>query len=240
MNLDGYIIAPVQQRDVQIAEYTPDVFEMMPGVFSVGNKEYSVNISAMRYKLFRRSRVCACCGIIGTRVFLDYSKDLTDDMGCPSYHINLYAENRDKDSGKRFLTLMVKGHIIPPSKGGEDTLDNLQTMCYHCNSLKMESDDLPLETLKKLLFPAYRDYRSTIALNRAKEKLAPHYDKIHKNANAIPKIMEAFKMVKPEKIPELESKIEMLKTQTAQLKAIVQEAELKAQISGIVPDKMGE
>jgi 5-methylcytosine-specific restriction endonuclease McrA len=36
------------------------------------------------------------------------------------------------------LVMMTKDHIIPSSKGGADTQDNLQTMCNHCNSKKSD------------------------------------------------------------------------------------------------------
>lgn len=53
----------------------------------------------------------------------------------PSAHFNLYAE---KDGESR---LMTKDHIIPKSKGGKNHLDNLQTMCDHCNSKKGSTYD---------------------------------------------------------------------------------------------------
>ncbi len=33
-------------------------------------------------------------------------------------------------------THLVADHVIPESRGGPTTIDNLQTLCYHCNAVK--------------------------------------------------------------------------------------------------------
>jgi len=48
------------------------------------------------------------------------------------WHLNLYAT---KDGNE---VLMTKDHRYPRSKGGPDTLDNLDPMCTHCNSKKAD------------------------------------------------------------------------------------------------------
>lgn len=44
-----------------------------------------------------------------------------------SYHLNLYCEDG---------TMMTVDHIYPKSKGGPNTVENLQPMCKHCNRKK--------------------------------------------------------------------------------------------------------
>jgi hypothetical protein len=58
-------------------------------------------------------------------------------------HFNLYSQ---LDDGQ--LILMTKDHILPACKGGPNHIDNMQTMCYHCNSLK-DDDILTLEQLRE-------------------------------------------------------------------------------------------
>jgi hypothetical protein len=92
--------------------------------------------------------------------------------------------------------------------------------------------------LRTIMFPAYRAYRSTNVLNKAKEFTLAFRDKIGKNENAIPKIQEAMKVVKVEKLPELEKKIETLNKQTSELKEMVYKFELEAQTTGVVPESL--
>jgi 5-methylcytosine-specific restriction endonuclease McrA len=87
---------------------------------------YYVKMNSIRYKCFKRSRVCAHCGLVGTVMLLDQSWDGRRP------HFNLYAV-KDGD-----LILMTRDHIVPRSKGGLDILDNLQTLCIDCNSEKAD------------------------------------------------------------------------------------------------------
>lgn len=51
----------------------------------------------------------------------------------PFPHLNLYYV----DTNHKIL--ITRDHIRPLSKGGSDTLDNLQTMCIDCNQMKGNS-----------------------------------------------------------------------------------------------------
>lgn len=107
--------------------------------FSATSQRLKVRMNSIRYHLFARSKVCACCGQRGTVMMLDVH-------GCmfSRAHFNLYAVE-----GKK-LILMTKDHIIPRSKGGTDHLDNLQTLCTKCNNKKGDKD-MTLDELRALV-----------------------------------------------------------------------------------------
>ena len=73
---------------------------------------------------YHKGTNCVCCGLQGT--ILAEGLDRKNNI-----HIDLYA--------KDFNPLTVD-HIIPRSKGGTDDLDNLQPMCYLCNTKKGDGD----------------------------------------------------------------------------------------------------
>ena len=80
---------------------------------------FSVHPVSLRYQTFYQKGVkCACCGIEGTHF------KLCGDERTNRRHFNLFTEDG---------MLMTKDHIIPKSKGGLDTVDNMQTMCERCN-----------------------------------------------------------------------------------------------------------
>jgi 5-methylcytosine-specific restriction endonuclease McrA len=72
---------------------------------------------------------CVCCGIEGKYFVKEKSQ------GHVSYHFNLYAVD---SAGNEVL--MTKDHIVAKSKGGEDHIDNMQTMCEACNKAKGNMD----------------------------------------------------------------------------------------------------
>ena len=82
-----------------------------------------VRVSSLRLLTFKTVGCnCVKCGIEGQF----FRKERAGNV--QSYHLNLYAIN---SNGQEML--MTKDHIIPKSKGGKDTLSNLQTMCSLCN-----------------------------------------------------------------------------------------------------------
>ena len=85
---------------------------------------YPVYTRSLRYAVFfQKGCKCAKCGKEGTYFQLDPSPS-----GNPNRkHLNLYCEDG---------TLMTKDHIQPKSKGGKDTVSNLQPMCVYCNKEK--------------------------------------------------------------------------------------------------------
>ena len=83
---------------------------------------FKVHPISLRYMTFyQKGTTCVCCGKVGTHF------KLCGDDSTARRHFNLFA-----DDG----TLITKDHILPKSKGGEDTVENLQPMCEKCNAAK--------------------------------------------------------------------------------------------------------
>lgn len=105
--------------------------------FIVNGVSYKVRMNLDRYFLFIRNPNCSACGLIGQHMYLDiHSCD-------NSAHFNLYGE----EDGK--LILLTIDHYIPRSKGGQNHIENYQTMCSICNNLKGNAS-LSLDQIKHL------------------------------------------------------------------------------------------
>jgi 5-methylcytosine-specific restriction endonuclease McrA len=112
-------------------------------VFFAGRR-LKVRLNSIRYHVFAQSRTCACCNRKGTMMLLDVHHCRTGLMYSRA-HFNLYAVEDSK------LILMTVDHIIPRSRGGTDDLDNLQTLCTKCNSIK-GNRDFTLDKLRETVF----------------------------------------------------------------------------------------
>lgn len=103
---------------------------------------------------FPRTRLCGICGEMKT-----FSKELKTEVGIcteckgktqkfPNIWLTLRFKTFEQDNftcrycGKSPLKdrniKLHCDHIIPKSKGGEDTLDNLVTSCFECNIGKLD------------------------------------------------------------------------------------------------------
>lgn len=103
-----------------ILQFVPDQLKKkVKREFIINGEKYLVKINSKKLFVFKKSLICCSCGIVGDRILLQQVKD-------ESPHFNLYSGS----------ILMTQDHIIPLSKGGPDSLDNLQTMCFNCNSKK--------------------------------------------------------------------------------------------------------
>ena len=89
---------------------------------------HTVKLWSQRYRTFRKSLVCAHCGIIGQYMVLERHPEVS------RYHFNLYAVD---EAGREVL--MTKDHIRSMKRGGSNRIENLQTMCLPCNSKKGSS-----------------------------------------------------------------------------------------------------
>ena len=83
---------------------------------------FKVRPVSLRYKTFyQKGCKCVVCGKEGTHF------KLCGDVTTKRRHFNLYAEDG---------TLMTKDHIVPKSRGGQNLVSNMQTMCTTCNTAK--------------------------------------------------------------------------------------------------------
>jgi len=103
----------------------------------VDGKIYCVKMQSDKFDCFRINTKCVVCQLEGTLMGLDLQGNNTP-------HFNLYAQRADGT-----LVLMTKDHIVPRSRGGEDHIDNYQTMCEHCNCLK-QNHPLTIQGLRTI------------------------------------------------------------------------------------------
>ncbi len=74
-----------------------------------------------RLRVFlKKGCACVTCKKVGTRLIKSVDKG-------GGAHWDLFAEDG---------TMMTVDHILPKSKGGKNNLENLQPMCYDCNTEK--------------------------------------------------------------------------------------------------------
>ena len=128
---------------IKIGEFSLD--EVLPYItekkikkeYEYDGVKYHVNMNSPRYFLFRDNLSCVVCGLVGTRMFLEYHpKDR-------SPHFNLYGEENGQ------LVLMTKDHIHAKSFDGEDVHSNYALMCQNCNSTKGNLN-LTLDNVREL------------------------------------------------------------------------------------------
>ncbi len=58
------------------------------------------------------------------------------------FHCELCGISADKKA-------LEVDHIIPKNKGGSDDISNLQALCYSCNSMKRDKDDIDFNEVRK-------------------------------------------------------------------------------------------
>jgi 5-methylcytosine-specific restriction endonuclease McrA len=116
---------------ITLAEYSLE--EILPYIglnkptFILKNEHgvFRMKGSSTRYECFVRSQKCATCKVVGNIFLMQRHRDQDPP------HLNLYMRHRNGE-----LTLMTQDHKHPKSRGGRNTIDNLQTMCQPCNSAK--------------------------------------------------------------------------------------------------------
>lgn len=104
-------------------------------IYVINGVRYRVCMRSSRFRLFTQNPVCVCCGLKGTLMVLDIHKGHTQP------HFNLYGIKNKK------LVLFTRDHMKPKSKGGDNNIQNYQTMCTRCNSRK-RNRDITVEELR--------------------------------------------------------------------------------------------
>lgn len=119
--------------------YIPDSITEEDGTeYIIGHKQFVVKINSFRYKIFEKNLDCYNCGIVGSFFYLQQHKKMNRHTADNVAHFNLYAEDKLNINGGNII-LMTQDHLIPKSKGGQDTLQNLKTMCFLCNHDKADN-----------------------------------------------------------------------------------------------------
>jgi 5-methylcytosine-specific restriction endonuclease McrA len=86
-----------------------------------------INFSTLRLRTFAAKGItCVACKLRG--LFFIKEKQRAE---VKRYHLALYALDKNGQE-----VLMTKDHIIPKSRGGKNTLRNMQPMCLLCNQEK--------------------------------------------------------------------------------------------------------
>ena len=90
----------------------------------VDYKDKILFVDLKRLEVFRDNRVCVNCGLEGNL----FAIQISGRMGC--WHINMWHKSSKNEM------LFTLDHVLPKSKGGNDDISNLQTMCSKCNQEK--------------------------------------------------------------------------------------------------------
>jgi len=81
------------------------------------------------FQIFKKNQCCVACGLKGTQFIL---LDRTVRPGEPKALLPLLCADN--------FVLLTIDHIIARSRGGPNTFDNYQTMCWNCNRDKGSMD----------------------------------------------------------------------------------------------------
>lgn len=90
-----------------------------------------VNVDTNRLLCFLKGTSCEHCGVEGSFFAVERSLRRSSGKEYCDYHLNLYSKDK---FGREIL--MTADHVLPKSRGGEDNLKNLQTLCEICNKKK--------------------------------------------------------------------------------------------------------
>lgn len=238
--LENVIFCPVKQTGRQIKELDLSVFDLVSELGNINivdfvyqNKTHIVNMDSVRYHVLKNNPSCSCCGIKITRCFLEKDVQQTKKQNKDLYHIQFYAET-GKDQCPSHLVLMTHDHIIAKTNNGPDSIENSQTLCYNCNCVKGVSN-FTIEQIQSIIFPAYRSYRSSIMLNKAKKLVAPLRLKIKSNVTAIDSITKGLNsVVDKQRVAGMQEKILDCQNENKELLKKCDQIELEAQITGIL------
>lgn len=218
------VISNIQNTGVEVVKY---------------DGKYQVNFGANRYHVLKRDNfTCACCGVKANRCFLDKDEQQSELHKFNCYHVNFYAETGDYVTGQIHYVLMTKDHIVAKINGGSDDMENLQTLCFNCNSLKQASG-FTLEQMRACLFPAYRAYRSSISRTKTREMLHEHYFRLEKLRKTVDAITNGLDRTNNEQTRiAMKDKLLRCQSDAIELEAQINQIEMDAQVTGVIPDEV--
>lgn len=131
-----------QQYDRFHKTYTLE--EVLPHIVESGRKAIAkfdgnlVKMYSLRLRTFKiHGTKCVTCGTEGTFFALERNHgppNQPEANPTGRYHFNLYGYNENGTE-----VILTKDHIRPKSKDGQDTINNMQTMCGICNCIKGNS-----------------------------------------------------------------------------------------------------
>jgi 5-methylcytosine-specific restriction endonuclease McrA len=140
---EGFVPNDLKEQFIPRKEYRqlpekPISSKRVIGKFTVEGIEYDVPQSN-RYILFAQQRECVVCGLKGTKMMLCRQPN---QFGSDTLHFAFFGIWR------KAMVLLTRDHIVPRSKGGEDKLENIQTMCTLCNKRKHDRE-ISIEDLRQ-------------------------------------------------------------------------------------------
>ena len=86
---------------------------------------FNIPTNDLRYETFLNQTYCVECGLKASFIAIERS-----DYHGGIFHLNLYSLQNGIE------VLMTRDHILPKSQNGSEHIENMQTMCTHCNGKK--------------------------------------------------------------------------------------------------------
>ena len=122
-------MSTIDRKELYSVEFILSIIRS--GVESVVLDGDTIRLTSLKYALFLEKGVeCVSCSLVG--MFFAKERDEGDKRDSfNSYYLSLYGLTPEGEE-----VLITKDHVQPRSRGGEDAVSNMQTMCVICNHRK--------------------------------------------------------------------------------------------------------
>lgn len=152
--------------------------------YSVFAAKYPEFVDRTRWQLFaQKGTTCVSCGIVGTHAIVWHEMKNTSQIHTDLIYLpDDYLENPE---AMYRMIMITMDHILPKSKGGPKSLDNLQPMCVTCNKIKgdnvisVENQAIQIAALKR---QSYLSKRLNQLNSEIKRQELDHHISTMKNA----------------------------------------------------------